>query len=56
MKGGEKREVGEEMGEVVWVLVCVGKERGVEVREGLRKKVEKKRSGEKERDKKKGKV
>ena len=48
-KEGEKHDLGDEMADVLWVLMCIANQTGVDLTEALRKNIEKKTSREKER-------
>ena len=41
-KAGEKENLGEEMADVLWVLLCLANQTGVDLTEDLRKNIEKK--------------
>jgi len=41
-KAGEKPNLGEEMADVLWVLLCLANQTGVDLTEELRKSIEKK--------------
>ena len=41
-KAGEKANIGEEMADVLWVLVCLANQTGVDLTEEIRKSFEKK--------------
>lgn len=41
-KAGEKSNIGEEMADVLWVLVCLANQTGVDLTEEIRKSFEKK--------------
>lgn len=48
-KAGEKHDLGEEMADVLWVLICIANQTGVNLTEELRKSIEKKTRRDKER-------
>ena len=48
-KAGEKDNLGEEMADVLWVLICLANQTGVDLTEELRKKKKKKTQRDKER-------
>lgn len=48
-KAGEKDNLGEEMADVLWVLICLANQMGVDLTEELRKSIEKKTQRDKER-------
>lgn len=48
-KAGEKDNLGEEMADVLWVLLCLANQTGVDLTEELRKSIEKKTKRDKER-------
>lgn len=50
-KAGEKTDLGDEMADVLWVLLCLANQTGVDLTEALRKNLEKKTSRDKERHK-----
>ncbi len=41
-KDGEKEELGEEMADILWVLICLANQTGVDLTEEFRKTMEKK--------------
>ena len=41
-KAGEKENLGEEMADVLWVLICLANQTGVDLTEELKKSIEKK--------------
>ncbi len=43
-KDGEKHNLGEEMADVLWVLICLANQTGVDLTQELRKSIEKKTS------------
>lgn len=48
-KEGEKQDPSEEMADVLWVLICLANQTGVDLTEALRKSFEKKTKRDKER-------
>lgn len=50
-KAGEKENLDEEMADVLWVLICLANQTGVNLKEALKKSIEKKTSRDKERHK-----
>ena len=48
-KAGEKEDLADEMADVLWVLVCLANQTGVNLTEALRKSIEKKTRRDKER-------
>ena len=50
-KAGEKADLGDEMADVLWVLVCLANQTGVDLTEAFRKNLEKKTNRDKERHK-----
>ena len=48
-KQGEKDNLGEEMADVLWVLICLANQTGVDLTEELKKNLEKKTKRDKER-------
>ena len=50
-KAGEKDNLGEEMADVLWVLLCLANQTGVDLTEELRKSIEKKTNRDAERHK-----
>ena len=48
-KEGEKSNLADEMADVLWVLVCLANQTGVNLTEALRKSIEKKTRRDKER-------
>ncbi|MBR4921272.1 MAG: nucleotide pyrophosphohydrolase [Prevotella sp.] len=48
-KTGEKDNLGEEMADVLWVLICLANQTGVDLTEELHKSIEKKTLRDKER-------
>ena len=51
-KAGEKDNIGEEMADVLWVLLCLANQTGVDLTEELKKSIEKKTKRDAERHKK----
>ena len=49
VKGGEKQDLGDEMADVLWVLMCLANQTGVDLTEALKKNLEKKTSRDKKR-------
>ena len=51
-KEGEKADLGEEMADVLWVLICLANQTGIDLTEELQKSIEKKtkRDGERHRN------
>ena len=41
-KAGEKENLGEEMADVLWVLICLANQTGIDLTEELKKSIEKK--------------
>ena len=41
-KDGEKKELGDELADVLWVLICIANQTGVDLTEALQKNIEKK--------------
>lgn len=41
-KEGEKKELGDELADVLWVLICIANQTGVDLTEALQKNIEKK--------------
>ena len=41
-KEGEKQDLGDEMADVLWVLMCLANQTGVDLTEALKKNIEKK--------------
>jgi len=50
-KAGEKDNLGEEMADVLWVLLCLANQTGVDLTEELKKSIEKKTKRDAERHK-----
>ena len=50
-KQGEKDNLDEEMADILWVLICIANQTGVELTDALRKSIEKKTSRDKDRHK-----
>ncbi|MGN0283169.1 MAG: nucleotide pyrophosphohydrolase [Prevotella sp.] len=50
-KEGEKQDLGDEMADVLWVLMCLANQTGVDLTEALKKNIEKKTSRDKNRHK-----
>lgn len=50
-KPGEKADLGDEMADVLWVLICLANQTGVNLTEAFRKNLEKKTSRDKDRHK-----
>lgn len=50
-KAGEKENLDEEMADVLWVLICLANQTGVDLTEAFRQSLEKKSSRDKERHK-----
>ncbi|ADY36947.1 MazG nucleotide pyrophosphohydrolase [Phocaeicola salanitronis DSM 18170] len=48
-KEGEKHDLGNEMADVLWVLLCLANQTGVNLTEAFRKNLEKKTARDKER-------
>ena len=48
-KEGEKRELGDELADVLWVLICIANQTGVDLTEALEKNLDKKTKRDKER-------
>ena len=48
-KEGEKHDIGDEMADVLWVLMCLANQTGVDLTEALKKNIEKKTSRDKNR-------
>ncbi len=55
-KEGEKDNLGEEMADVLWVLLCLANQTGVDLTEELKKSIEKKTKRDAERHKNNGKL
>ena len=50
-KEGEKHDLGDEIADVLWVLICLANQTGVDLTEAFRKNIEKKTSRDKDRHK-----
>ena len=50
-KAGEKTDLGDEMADVLWVLLCLANQTGVDLTEAFRKNLEKKTNRDQERHK-----
>ena len=50
-KEGEKEDLSEEMADVLWVLICLANQTGVDLTEALRQSIEKKTRRDKDRHK-----
>ena len=50
-KPGEKENLGEEMADVLWVVICLANQTGVDLTEELKKSIEKKTKRDAERHK-----
>ena len=48
-KGEEDADLGDEMADVLWVLICMANQTGVDLTEALEKNIEKKTNRDKER-------
>ena len=48
-KDGEKANIGEEMADILWVLLCLANQTGVDLTEELKKSIEKKTKRDKNR-------
>jgi NTP pyrophosphatase (non-canonical NTP hydrolase) len=48
-KEGEKNNLGEEMADVLWVLICLANQTGIDLTEELKKSIEKKTKRDSER-------
>ncbi len=48
-KKGEKHDLGDEMADILWVLICLANQTGVDLTEAFKKNLEKKTSRDKER-------
>ena len=48
-KPGEKHDLGDEMADVLWVLICLANQTGVNLTEAFQKNLEKKTARDKER-------
>lgn len=50
-KAGEKHDLGDEMADILWVLICLANQTGVDLTEAFRKNLEKKTARDKDRHK-----
>lgn len=50
-KEGEKHDIGDEMADILWVLICLANQTGIDLTESFRKNLEKKTSRDKDRHK-----
>ncbi|MBQ8521120.1 MAG: nucleotide pyrophosphohydrolase [Bacteroides sp.] len=50
-KAGEKHDLGDEMADILWVLICLANQTGVNLTEAFRKNLEKKTARDKDRHK-----
>lgn len=41
-KEGEKKELGDELADVLWVLICIANQTGIDLTEALKKNIDKK--------------
>ncbi|SRR5574344_906679 len=48
-KEGEKHNLGDEMADILWVLMCLANQTGIDLTEALKKNIEKKTSRDKNR-------
>ena len=48
-KKGEKHNLGDEMADILWVLMCLANQTGIDLTEALKKNIEKKTSRDKNR-------
>jgi len=48
-KGEEKADLGDEMADVLWVLICLANQTGVDLTDALKKNIEKKTKRDKDR-------
>ena len=48
-KEGEKKELGDELADVLWVLICIANQTGVDLTEALEKNLDKKTRRDKDR-------
>ena len=48
-KEGEKHDLGDEMADILWALICLANQTGVDLTEAFKKNLEKKTSRDKER-------
>ena len=51
LKAGEKHDFGDEMADILWVLICLANQTGVNLTEAFRKNLEKKTARDKDRHK-----
>lgn len=50
-KESEKHDIGDEMADILWVLICLANQTGIDLTEAFRKNLEKKTSRDKDRHK-----
>ena len=50
-KEGEKHDIGDEMADILWVLICLANQTRIDLTESFRKNLEKKTSRDKDRHK-----
>ena len=50
-KEGEKHDIGDEMADILWILICLANQTGVDLTDAFQKNLEKKTSRDKERHK-----
>ena len=50
-KEGEKHDLGDEMADVLWVLLCIANQTGIDLTEALQKNIDKKTQRDKDRHK-----
>ena len=50
-KAGEKHDIGDEMADILWVLICLANQTGVDLTRAFEKNLEKKTQRDKERHK-----
>ena len=50
-KQGEKDNIDEELADILWVLICIANQTGVDLTDALRKSIDKKTSRDKDRHK-----
>lgn len=50
-KAGEKHDIGDEMADILWVLICLANQTGVDLTHAFEKNLEKKTQRDKERHK-----
>ena len=50
-KEGEKSDLGDELADVLWVLICIANQTGIDLTEAFRKNIEKKTNRDKDRHK-----